>query len=69
MVFDDPERVAGRHAAVLFGDVHATLADIDVELPRRLLVQPTGVEWAPRRGARDLGSVCGRGDGAVRGYR
>src|SRR5215212_8288522 len=39
MMFDHPERVASRHAAVLFGDVHAMVADVDVELSWPLLVK------------------------------
>src|SRR5688500_10014046 len=48
MVFDDPERVAGRHAAVLFGDVHAMVADVDVELARTGLMQAFALEDAYR---------------------
>lgn len=48
MVFDDAERVAGWYAAVLFGDIHATIPGIEIKLARTGLMQAFALEHADR---------------------
>jgi len=46
MVFDHSEGVAGWYAAVVFGDVHALVSDVDVELSWVRLVESFALEDA-----------------------